>query len=225
MKLIHVLKRLEIIDRDVAELRKFTEELASNRTYSNALKISLELQINNLLNEKVKLMDLKIENPPAYLLEQKVEESVIQSTSAFNFEDHEHVFLPKLFQKNQQNMESDHHPVPIIAPPNKNIKQENESISSLSLFSNSLNITHNNQTNLLTSKEDTSSKQTLDSIPTIDFKKTAKNITGGSLLKRLTSDKKTISEKIKEKERADDLKHENEKREKRILNDLPSVEY
>ena len=64
VKLIHVLKHLELIDRDVNELRGLTASLASKRTYSHAIRIALELQINNLLNERVKMMELKIKDPP-----------------------------------------------------------------------------------------------------------------------------------------------------------------
>ncbi|RME92793.1 MAG: adenosine deaminase, partial [Candidatus Hydrogenedentota bacterium] len=55
VKFVHVLKRLEVLDRDIAELRAIEDMLKQNRTYSEAMKIAVELQINHLLNERVKL--------------------------------------------------------------------------------------------------------------------------------------------------------------------------
>ena len=97
VKLIHVLKHLELIDRDVDELRSLTASLASKRTYTHAIRIALELQINHLLNERLKMMELKIKDPPPAL--QKIrnkEESDPQSRKPFSFQEHEARYLPQL---------------------------------------------------------------------------------------------------------------------------------
>lgn len=73
VKFVHVLKRLEILDRDIAELRALEDNLNERRSYSDSMRISVELQINHLLNERVKLMELRIENPPEYLIPEKRE--------------------------------------------------------------------------------------------------------------------------------------------------------
>ncbi len=67
VKVIHLIKRVEQIDKEIAELHSLVDGIDSTRSYRNTLKIAAEQQINNLIGEKVKLMELKIENPPDYL--------------------------------------------------------------------------------------------------------------------------------------------------------------
>jgi len=67
MKVVHVLKRIETIDNDIKELRKIEKTIASNKSFSTPLYLSIEHQINLLLGERVKLFELKISNPPAEL--------------------------------------------------------------------------------------------------------------------------------------------------------------
>ncbi|GAB4442581.1 MAG: hypothetical protein OHK0011_24990 [Turneriella sp.] len=67
VKVIHLIKRVEQIDKEIAELHGLVDGIDSTRSYRNALKIAAEQQINNLIGEKVKLMELKIENPPEFL--------------------------------------------------------------------------------------------------------------------------------------------------------------
>lgn len=66
-KVIHLIKRLEQIDREVNELHHLVSGIDSSRSYRNTMKIAAEKQINDLVGERVKLMDLKIENPPEFL--------------------------------------------------------------------------------------------------------------------------------------------------------------
>lgn len=67
VKVIHLIKRVEQIDKEIAELHNLVDGIDSTRSYRNTLKIAAEQQINNLIGEKVKLMELKIENPPDFL--------------------------------------------------------------------------------------------------------------------------------------------------------------
>ncbi len=67
MKVVHVLKRIETIDNDIKELRKIEKSIASNKSFSTPLYLSIEHQINLLLGERVKLFELKIANPPLEL--------------------------------------------------------------------------------------------------------------------------------------------------------------
>lgn len=67
VKVIHLVKRVEQIDREIAELHHLVDGIDSGRSYRNTMKIAAEQQINNLVGEKVKLMELKIENPPDFL--------------------------------------------------------------------------------------------------------------------------------------------------------------
>ena len=101
IKIIHALKRLEAIDRDIEELRTIEKELSDDRSYTNAIKISLELQINNLLNEKVKLMELRISNPPDNLTStnEEYEPSNLHKHTPFRFHEHENAYLPLLLNR------------------------------------------------------------------------------------------------------------------------------
>ncbi|MDH5716394.1 MAG: hypothetical protein OEZ22_02015 [Spirochaetia bacterium] len=112
VKFVHVLKRLEVLDRDIAELRKIEESLEKGRTYSIALNISIELQINHLLNEKVKLMELRIENPPEQLIPNKKEidepsRKLSENRGRFRLEDMEQEYLDDLMNKGRPSYEED----------------------------------------------------------------------------------------------------------------------
>lgn len=79
MKVIHVLKRIEMIDQDIRELRKLEKSLQRNKSFTQPIFITIEKQINILLGERIKLLELKIANPPANLQpeEEEVGESLI----------------------------------------------------------------------------------------------------------------------------------------------------
>ena len=65
VKFVHILKKIENLERDISEIMTLQSEVKQDRSYATPLKISLEQAVNNLLNEKVKLMEVRIENPPA----------------------------------------------------------------------------------------------------------------------------------------------------------------
>lgn len=65
MKVVHVLKRLETIDQDIKDLRKLEKTLTRDKSFTTPIYMSIEKQINILLGEKIKLLELKIDNPPA----------------------------------------------------------------------------------------------------------------------------------------------------------------
>ena len=67
MKVIHVLKKIEQIDEDVKELRKMEKALQRNKSFTTPIFMTIEKQINNLLGDKVKYLELGIANPPAAL--------------------------------------------------------------------------------------------------------------------------------------------------------------
>ena len=73
VKVIHLIKRVEQIDREIAELHGLVDGIDSSRSYRNTMKIAAEQQINNLVGEKVKLMELTIANPPEFLTKQVFE--------------------------------------------------------------------------------------------------------------------------------------------------------
>ena len=107
VKLIHVMKRLEVLDRDIKELQDLEENLTDNRSYSDALRISVELQINNLLNERIKLMELRVDYPSEHLIpfSKELEEpktKLAKNKSKFNLKDFEEDYLDRLLKKNME---------------------------------------------------------------------------------------------------------------------------
>ncbi|HEY1406111.1 MAG TPA: hypothetical protein VF857_05830, partial [Spirochaetota bacterium] len=67
MKVIHVLKKIEQVDDDIKELRKMEKALQRNKSFSNPIYMTIEKQINILLGERIKLLELSIANPPEHL--------------------------------------------------------------------------------------------------------------------------------------------------------------
>ena len=67
MKVIHVLKKIEQIDEDVKELRKMEKSLQRNKSFTTPIFMTIEKQINNLLGDKNKILELGIANPPEAL--------------------------------------------------------------------------------------------------------------------------------------------------------------
>jgi len=68
MKVVHVIKQIEMIDNDVKELKKLEKTIARDKSFSTPIYMSIEKQINILLGQRIKLLELKIENPPAELV-------------------------------------------------------------------------------------------------------------------------------------------------------------
>jgi hypothetical protein len=64
MKVIHVIKRIEDIDNDIRELKKLEKSVKRNKSFTTPIFMSIEKQINILLGDRIKMLDLKIENPP-----------------------------------------------------------------------------------------------------------------------------------------------------------------
>ena len=88
VKFVHVLKRIEEINRDISELQEMMSNLQSNRQYRDSVKIALEAQVNTLLGERVKLMELKIENPPPnFVEEQNVYEKELKARPSYDLDD------------------------------------------------------------------------------------------------------------------------------------------
>lgn len=68
-----------MIDQDIRELRKLEKSLQRNKSFTQPIFITIEKQINILLGERIKMLELKIANPPANLQpeEEDVGESLI----------------------------------------------------------------------------------------------------------------------------------------------------
>ena len=70
-KFVHVLSRIQEIDRDIQELKAVKAQLNTDRDYCYPVSISIELQMNNLVNERVKLMEAPMGDTPPGLHEDK----------------------------------------------------------------------------------------------------------------------------------------------------------
>ena len=68
MRVVHVLKRIETIDNDIKELRKLEKTLTRDKSFTTPIFMTIEKQINIMLDERIKLLNLKIDNPPETLV-------------------------------------------------------------------------------------------------------------------------------------------------------------
>ena len=64
MKVVHVIKRVETIDNDIKELRKLEKSISRDKSFTTPIFMTIEKQINILLGERIKLLELQILNPP-----------------------------------------------------------------------------------------------------------------------------------------------------------------
>lgn len=62
-----VIQRINAIDRDVGELNELKSKVSADRPYSPSLHLAFDKQINSLINERVSLMELVINNPPKWI--------------------------------------------------------------------------------------------------------------------------------------------------------------
>jgi len=102
VKFVHVMKRIESLQRDIAEIQSLQQDINVDREYSIPVKISLEQQVNNLLNEKVKLMEVRIENAPEYFNQEKrvaKVSTISDSKSAVSFDALEREYFENLRYK------------------------------------------------------------------------------------------------------------------------------
>ena len=64
VRLEDVIEKIRGIDRDIAELNRLKSRIPGGKAFSVDLQVAFEKQINTLLNEKILLSELEIENPP-----------------------------------------------------------------------------------------------------------------------------------------------------------------
>ena len=63
-----LLQRIAEIDKDLAELRRNRDRVPGNRSYTDDLQAQFDRHINGLLNERIELEQLEIEDPPDELI-------------------------------------------------------------------------------------------------------------------------------------------------------------
>lgn len=98
VKVIHVVKYLDSVKRDVAELTEIASFLDSKRCYYDSVKIAIEQEINALLNEKNKVVDMAFQE-----VDQKLQTSILPtledqkeiSESTFSLEVFEKEFISR----------------------------------------------------------------------------------------------------------------------------------
>ena len=78
MKVIHVLKKIEALDQDIKELRKLEKSLERNKAFTAPIFMTIEKQINILLADRIKMLELDIKNPPQSLLNDIEDEPSVQ---------------------------------------------------------------------------------------------------------------------------------------------------
>ncbi|MEM7181303.1 MAG: adenosine deaminase [Spirochaetota bacterium] len=62
-----IIQRINAIDRDVGELNELKGKVSSDRPYSPSIRLAFDKQINSLINERVSLMELVLNNPPKWI--------------------------------------------------------------------------------------------------------------------------------------------------------------
>ncbi|OHD67718.1 MAG: hypothetical protein A2W19_16505 [Spirochaetes bacterium RBG_16_49_21] len=67
MKVVHIIKKIEEVDQDIRELKKLEKSVKKNKSFTTPIYMSIEKQINIILGERIKLLELRIENPPEAL--------------------------------------------------------------------------------------------------------------------------------------------------------------
>ncbi len=83
MKVVHVIKKIESIDNDVKELRKLEKSITKDKSFSTPIYMTIEKQINILLGDRIKLLELTIANPPANMAGEEDLEEVKSHKPAF----------------------------------------------------------------------------------------------------------------------------------------------
>ncbi|GBF49103.1 hypothetical protein LPTSP4_06130 [Leptospira ryugenii] len=64
VKVAHLFKKLEEIERDSSELKKLTDRLADDREYSPVLKASFSQEIEKLEEQRKEILSIKVEKNP-----------------------------------------------------------------------------------------------------------------------------------------------------------------
>lgn len=80
IRLEHIFHRIQEIEKDLDELKRLRSRIPPGREYSEDLVVSFDQAIQRLLNEKIGLEELEIENPPEDLVEDVLAVDMATST-------------------------------------------------------------------------------------------------------------------------------------------------
>lgn len=64
-----IYKKIKNIDKEIIELQNLKKRIPQNKPYSLDLHLSFDKIINDLINQKLELEQLEIENPPEDLIQ------------------------------------------------------------------------------------------------------------------------------------------------------------
>ena len=70
VRIEHIFQHIQEIDRELAELRRLRERVPASRDYTNDIHLAYDRHINSLLNRRIELEELEIENPPEDLAQE-----------------------------------------------------------------------------------------------------------------------------------------------------------
>jgi len=99
VRLEDLYNQVKLIEKEITGLKRMRDRLPQNRSYALSLQVAFDHAINELLNEKIALEELEIENPPADIIEDVL--SVDMATASRIRVDREAVEIePALGEKN-----------------------------------------------------------------------------------------------------------------------------
>ncbi|TGK02199.1 hypothetical protein EHQ81_17245 [Leptospira selangorensis] len=65
IKVAHLLRKTEEIDRDLTELGKIKDRIAADRDYSESLKVSIGAEMDKLSTQKQEMLSMKTKETPS----------------------------------------------------------------------------------------------------------------------------------------------------------------
>jgi len=68
LRVEQILQRIRALDRDIEDLRRLRARLPANRSFTPGLQVSFDKHVNDLLNERIALEELEVEQMPEDLL-------------------------------------------------------------------------------------------------------------------------------------------------------------
>ena len=99
VKLVHVLTRLEKLEQEKKRLKELENLLDKEEgRFKESLLIAIEKEINELLNERIKLMELRIQEPPSWLIQNPTKPKPRREN--FPLKEKEKLFFLRLYNKN-----------------------------------------------------------------------------------------------------------------------------
>lgn len=138
VRLIHVLNRMENIENNIRELINIEKSIPQKREYHQALYLAIEKEINHFLDERIKLRDLKIENPPENLKPEnrEIDEGKKEDYTAASLLDGSIPIEPKNHRQEPPPQQENHR----VESENQEPEEDVSTVSSIEKFARSLDL-------------------------------------------------------------------------------------